>query len=146
MARRRRRRNKHDLKLTIPPDTMYSATGVLLIVLGFLVMVSFAGQGALLAPLSGWLSTRFGLAMLFFPFLLMLTVLVLGRTGVWGAELYRVLATLISPAGTYLLFVAMAIVGFLVMTQWSVGELLQTLGQLRKQTDEEGQPNLFSPP
>src|SRR3972149_1161874 len=138
MARRRRRRNKHDLKLTIPPDTMYSATGVLLIVLGFLVMVSFAGQGALLAPLSGWLSVRFGLAMLFFPFvlmsaglamlktkwiwskpnvllgtlLLMLTVLVLGRTGVWGAELYRLLTTLVSPAGTYLLFIAMAIVGF----------------------------------
>ena len=149
---------------------MYSVTGVFLIVLGFLTLVSFAGQGTLLAPLSAWLSIRFGLSMLFFPFvlmsaglamlktkwiwskpnvllgtlLLMLAFLVIGRTGAWGKELYQTLATLISPAGTYLSFVAMAVVGFLVMTQWSVGELLQVLAQWRQPAAQEGQADLFS--
>jgi S-DNA-T family DNA segregation ATPase FtsK/SpoIIIE len=171
MARRRRRRHYNkDLKLVIPPETMHSMFGVLLVVAGFLVMISFAGQGALLAPLSGWLKLQFGLSMLFFPFVLMaaglslmktkwvwtkptvllgtllvmLSVLTLGRTGTLGDVLYQNLAKLISPVGTIILFLALLAVGLLVMTQWSVGDFIQWLMLLKNKGTDGDQVDLFA--
>lgn len=171
MAKRRRRRRNKDLKLVIPPETLHSATGVFLIVFGFLMMIAFAGKGKLLAPMNEFLRLRIGLAMLFLPFvlmaaglsllktkwawakpnvllgtlLLMLSFLLLGKTGLWGEGLAAQLSVLISPVGMYLTGIALGVVGLLVMTAWSVGDLMQAMELLRGGKEKEDkQPDLFA--
>lgn len=174
MARRRkyRRRNK-DVKLVVPPETLNSVVGVFLMVLGLLVMVSFSGQGSLLQGMNQWLRAKLGLVMLFFPFvlisaglsilktkwswskphvllgtlLLMLSMLGVTRSGEVGSSLYTNFASLITPPGTYLLFLALGAMGFLIMTQWSVGDLVQTLMKLKPKKElnkADAQADLFA--
>ena len=169
MARKRKRRGRSkQLKLVIPPETMNSVVAVFLMVIGVLVMVSFSNQGQLLQGLNQFLRVKLGLAMLFFPFVfisaglamlrtkwtwskphvllgtlfLMISVLGLARSGEIGAALHQNFAVLISSVGSMLLFAALGAAGFLIMTQWSLGELIQTLAKLR-QGDEEGE-DLFA--
>lgn len=160
--RKRRRSKQKDLKLVVPSDTLQSVAAVFLIVFGILIMISFTGQGALLQALNRVLRDKFGLTMLFFPFigisagltlfktqwlwskphvllgalLLMLSALGVTGSGEIGAQLHQNFAVLLSPVGTYILFLALGVAGFLVMTQWSLAELIQTILQARKAPDE----------
>lgn len=168
--RQRRRSSKKDVKLTIPPETLNSVVGILFMTLGVLVIVSFSGQGALLQGINQFLRLKLGLVMLFFPFVLisaglsmmrtkwvwskphvllgtllvMLAALATTRSGEIGSGLYQNFAALITPVGTYILFLTIGLVGFLVMTQWSVGDLVQTL--LEKKKDEDEAAGLFDEP
>lgn len=168
MAKKRRRRNSKDVKLVVPPETLQSVGGVFLIVFGILIMVSFSGQGSLLQSINAFLRNKFGLTMLFFPFVCISAGLTLFRTKwIWskphvllgtllfilsslgvtqsgeiGRQLHQNFAALLSPAGTYILFLSLGVVGFLVMTQWSLEEVLQTIAKLREKPVE--QEDLFS--
>jgi len=171
MGRKRKRRKKNQLKIVIPPDTLNSIGAVFLMMLGVLVMVSFSGQGALLQKINSLLSDKFGLSMLFVPFvfisaglsmlrakwvwskphvllgtlLMMLSTLGFGKTGAVGDALFANFATLLTPVGTYILFIAFGVIGFLVMTQWSLAEMIKFLS--KKKTDKEAKEeakDLFS--
>lgn len=172
MPKRRRRRKKKELKLVVPPETMYSVFGVVLVAMGVLAIVSFAGQGTLLQVVNQFLLQQLGLAALFMPFvlisaglslmktkwlwskpnvllgtlLLMTAALGLGRTGEAGQAIYQNLAIMISSAGAMMLFIALGLVGFLVMTEWSIDEFIQTLLQLKQKRadDKTAQVDLFA--
>lgn len=75
------RRRKHlPIKLNIKPETLYSLVAILLISCGVLVIVSFSGQGVILATLNNWLIQYFGLATLFLPFIFVSSGLVMFQT------------------------------------------------------------------
>jgi S-DNA-T family DNA segregation ATPase FtsK/SpoIIIE len=169
MAKKRRRRNSKDVKLVLPPETLQSIGGVFLVVFGILIMVSFSGQGTLLQTINTFLRDKFGLTMLFFPFvcisaglsmfrtkwiwskphvllgtlLFILSSLGVTQSGEIGTALHQNFAALLSPAGTYILFLSLGVVGFLVMTQWSLAEVLQTIAKLQEKPAVE-QEDLFS--
>ena len=161
MAKKRHRSKKNQLKITIPPETLNSIIAVVLMLFGLMVMVSFSGQGMLLQKINSFFIAKLGLAMLILPFvfisaglamlrakwswskphvllgtlLLMLAILGVGQTGEVGEALFTNLATLLSPVGTFILFLATGLIGFLVMTNWSIVELAKFLA--KKKTDKE---------
>lgn len=150
------RRKKKELKLHIRKETIFSIAAVIQILLGILVMVSFSGQGMLLAAINDYLVTHFGLAMLFLPFIFISSGLVLFQTdwawtkphvllgtvlsmigtlgllhsGEIGVTTFENVALLISGYGAYALFTGFIIVGVFVMLQLSAAEVLEFLAGL----------------
>lgn len=168
---KKRRRKKNQLKVVIPPETTNSVMAVVLMVIGVMIMVSFSGQGELLQKVNDFFTQKLGLAMLFMPFvfisaglamlrakwtwskphvllgtlLLMLATLGAGKTGEIGEALFTNFAVLLTVVGSYVLFLAVGVVGFLVMTRWSVAEVVKFLA--KKKTDKEAvqeAKNLFA--
>jgi hypothetical protein len=163
MARKRKRSKRNQLKIVIPPKTMNSVGAVILMMIGVLIMVSFSGQGALLQKVNTFLTQKFGVAMLFVPFvfissglamlrakwawskphvllgtlLMMFSTLGVGKTGEIGGALFANFAVLLTPVGTFISFLTAGIVGFLVMTQWSLVEFIKFLS--KKKTDKEAE-------
>jgi len=161
MGKKRKRNKKNQLKLTIPTETTHSIGAVFLMTLGVLIMVSFAGQGVVLQQVNTFLSLKLGLAMMFLPFvfisaglamlrakwvwskphvllgtlLLMFSFLVLGKTGEIGKSLYSNFAVLLGSTGTVIFFISFGIIGFLVMSSWSLVEAIKWL--LRKKDAKE---------
>ncbi len=146
-----RRKKLKPLHLDVKPETISSIAAVVLVMVGLLVMVSFTGQGQLLSAINQFLGFKFGFSTLFLPFIFISSGLVLFRTkwkftkphvllgtillglatmglfqtGQIGEETFVNLAALISVAGTYVLFSAIAITGWLILTQLSLAELLE---------------------
>lgn len=147
---RKKGRRRSPFKLKLKKDTAYSIASTTLFVAGFLIIISFAGQGALLKTLQLSLQKQFGFATLFLPFMffaagLMLTQLKwkiakptvflgaslifvtnigLWRSGVVGKEIFNNLSALIQPLGTVVLFLGIGIVGIMIMTESSLDDLL----------------------
>ena len=154
MAKRKRKKRKA-IRLKMRTDTTYSIVAVILILLGILVVVSFSGQGELLSWFNHLLSAKLGLSMLFLPFvfisaglvmlrskhawskptillgtiLLMLGVMGLSRSGEIGSNIFSNFAGLITSTGTYFFFAALAISGFLIMSQSSLAELIDLIAK-----------------
>jgi S-DNA-T family DNA segregation ATPase FtsK/SpoIIIE len=150
-------RKKKPLKLKIRPETVQSIVAVILIMLGVLVMVSFSGQGMVLAAINDYLITMFGVSMLFFPFVfiaaglvmfqtkwawskphvllgtlfLMAGTLGMLQTGRVGEDTFSNVARLVSPAGSYVIFITFFIIGVLIMLQLSINEILELLAKLK---------------
>ncbi|MBT4124560.1 MAG: DNA translocase FtsK [Candidatus Pacebacteria bacterium] len=171
MAKKRKRRKKHQLKLVIPPETSHSVLAIFLMAFGVLILVSFSGQGLLLQKMNNLLTQKLGLAMLFLPFvfisaglatlrakwvwskphvllgtlLMMFSTLGLGRTGEIGRALYTNFANLLTAIGSIVLFFSFGVIGFLVMTQWSVAEITKFFSKKKnkKEADKETK-DLFS--
>ncbi len=161
MAKKRHRSKRNQLKITIPPETLNSVVAVVLMLFGVMIMVSFSGQGLLLQKVNSFFITKLGLAMLVLPFvfisaglamlrakwswskphvllgtlLIMLSILGMGKTGEVGKSLFTNLAVLLTPVGTFILFLATGLIGFLVMTHWSIAEIVKFLA--KKKTDKE---------
>ncbi|MBP9819621.1 DNA translocase FtsK [Candidatus Woesebacteria bacterium] len=152
-----RRKKRLPLKLTVLPETLQSIVAVLFIVAGLLVIISFSGQGDILQRVNSALIVRLGLSLLILPFTLIAAGLMLfraqwawskphvllgtvliffgvlagGRTGSVGEQTFRNAATLLTPYGSYLVFWAIALSGFLIMTQLSIAEILEKLAAWR---------------
>ncbi|OGJ39951.1 MAG: hypothetical protein A2582_00975 [Candidatus Pacebacteria bacterium RIFOXYD1_FULL_39_27] len=171
MARRRKRRNKKQLKLVIPPETLNSVVGVFLMMLGVLVMISFSGQGSVLQRINLFFQAKLGLTAIFLPFvfisaglsmfktkwswskphvllgtlMLMFATLGLTKAGEVGSKLSLNVINLISQVGSWVLFITLGMAGFLIMTNWSLADLLQTLAEQRnKKKDENEVGDLFA--
>jgi DNA segregation ATPase FtsK/SpoIIIE, S-DNA-T family len=171
MAKKRRGRGKKKdpVILKIKPATLHSITGVVLVVMGILVMVSFTGQGMLLASINHVLSTQLGASMLFLPFvfiasglvlfrtkwawskphvllgtlLLMLGFMGLLQTGEIGDKTFTNLSQLIAPAGTYAVFLGVFFIGALVMLQLSISEIVESMAEY-KQAQQKKQDEKIS--
>ena len=152
-------RKKKPLKLHIKTETLHSVVAVILIVMGILVMVSFTGQGMLLAFMYQVLSYSLGMSMLFLPFVFIAAGLVMFRTkwawskphvllgtlflmlgtmglthsGQIGSDTFRNLSQLISPAGSYAVFGSFLVIGILIMLQLSIAEILELLTKVKPQ-------------
>ncbi len=69
MAKKRKykkRKSKKPVVLKIKKETTHTIFGLVLIIFGLLVAVSFTGQGTLLSQINEFLIDRLGLSMLFF--------------------------------------------------------------------------------
>lgn len=152
-----RRKKLKPLQLDVKPETISSIAAVVLIVLGLLIMVSFTGQGYWLQAINQYLGFKLGFTVLFLPFLCIAAGLVLFRTkwrftkphvllgslllalatlglfqtGQIGEVTFANIAALISAAGAYVLFAAIALTGWLIMAQLSARELLELLEKMK---------------
>lgn len=144
------RKRKHSaLKLALKPETIHTILGTLFVLCGVLIIVSFTGQGAIMRTVNEFLKAKIGLSALFVPFvfvsagmmlfkakwawsrpnvflgalLMLLGVLGAFKTGEIGAYTFANVADLISPVGTFLLFFTIAIIGFFILSQFSINEL-----------------------
>lgn len=170
MGKKRRRGDKHQLKLVIPPETLHSVGAVVLMVFGVLIMVSFSGQGALLQKINSMFTQKLGFSMLFMPFvfisaglamlrakwnwskphvllgtlLMMLSTLGTGKTGEIGRALSQNFANLLTPVGSFFFFLSFGIIGFLIMTGWSLVEIVRLLTQKKEKKEEAPVSDLFA--
>ncbi len=168
-----RKKKFKPLKLNVRTETIHSIVAIVLIALGLLVIVSLSGQGVILATINNFLTTKLGASLLFLPFvfissgmvmfrtkwfwskphvllgtvLLMFGFLGLFRTGDIGLNTFNNTAALITPAGTYVVFLSLFSIGALIMTQLSIHEIVELLHKLtpqRKEKDSGQQEALIS--
>lgn len=152
MARKRRKKGlrKQPFKLKLKKETLYSISSTVLLSLAGLIIFSFAQQGSLLISLNRLLLTLFGWEAVFLPFLfissgLMLTrlrwrlarpnvfigglliffsSLGVGKTGVVGRQTWIGLASLISGIGAFIILLGSLFVGFVVLFETSLEEII----------------------
>jgi len=148
MGRKRGRRRA--LKLKLKRETILSLISFIFIGVGILIIVSFAGNGALLNSVQSYFRSKFGAATLVLPFIfvsagLMLTqlklfiakpnvflgalliflgLLGLFKTGSTGQEIFLNLSALISSIGASIVLVFILLSGLIVMTESSLAEWL----------------------
>lgn len=161
-----RRRKRKPIKLKIKEETLYTMVGLLLIIMGLLVMLSFSGQGILLEKLNQYLVVNFGVVMLYLPFIFIASGMVMFQTkwawskphvllgavimmfgslgalqsGRIGIKTFVNLSKLVTPYGSYLIFVGLIFIGLLIMVQMSFTEIVELLGSIlpkRKDVDDE---------
>lgn len=156
MKRRRGRKQKLP-KLKIKPEVTLNIVGVVLILLGSLLLLSFSGQGRLLTDLNRLFATYFGLTALVIPFLfiasgltlfnskwkfaqphvllgailILVSLLLLFKSGLVGQGLAANTSSLLSPWGTFLLSVALFVIGLLTMGQLKITELATLLSWVK---------------
>ncbi len=157
MAKRKSRRKKRKaIRLKMRADTTYSIIAVLLIMFGSLVLVSFSGQGQWLIALNNFLADKLGLSMLFLPFvfiasglvmirskhawskptillgviLMMIGVMGVSRSGEIGINIFNNLSRLISIIGAYIVFSSLSLIGFLILSQSSLTDLVNGLSKI----------------
>lgn len=155
---RRRGRRRAPFKLKLKKDTLYSIGSVILIVAGSIIALSFSGQGRLLQSLNTSLALHFGFGTLLIPFLLisaglMLTqlkwkiarpnvflggtllficLISLGRAGSVGREIFINLSVLVHPIGSSLILLGTGFVGFMILTEMPLDEILGGIASLAK--------------
>ena len=161
MSRKRKykkRKKTQPVVLKIKPETTHTVSGLVLIVFGLLVAVSFTGQGSLLSTVNDFLIFRLGVSMLFLPFvfissglvmfkskwkwskphvLLGVLLLMLGtmgtlKTGDVGQNIFLNLAKLLSNTGAYVVFLSIFLAGLLIMMQLSFEEILENMAKMKE--------------
>lgn len=172
LFKRNKRKKRKAIRLKMRTDTSYSVVAVLLILLGLLVVISFSGQGQLLVFINDLLSLKFGLSMLFLPFvfisaglvmlrskhawskptillgtiLLMLGTMGLTKSGEIGLSIFKNFARLLTESGSYSFFLAITLIGVLILSQSSLLELFSIFGKLFKHKDKDkpSQKDIFA--
>jgi S-DNA-T family DNA segregation ATPase FtsK/SpoIIIE len=147
---RKRGRRRAPFKLKFKKETAYSIASIALITAGCLVIVSFSGQGVWLTGVQNYLRVNFGLGMLLVPFLLItaglmllrlklkitrpnvflgavllfITVMSLLKAGTIGQSIFLNLGALVHPVGAFIFLFGIGLVGFLIITESSLDEIL----------------------
>jgi len=171
MARKRKykkRKSKKPVVLKIKKETTNTISGVVLIILGLLVAVSFTGQGVLLSQINQFLIDYLGLSILFLPFvfissglvmfqskwkwskphvLLGVILIMVGsigilKTGDIGQNTFFNLAQLLSPSGAYVVFFGILLIGLLIMLQLSFAEILDGLVKYKENKKKKQEEKL----
>jgi len=157
MAKRKSRRKKRKpLRMKMRADTSYSIIAVLLIMFGVLVLLSFTGQGQWLVVLNDFLAIKLGISMIFMPFvfiaaglvmirskhawskptillgviLMMLGAMGVLRSGEIGVNIFENLSRLIGVGGSYVTFISITLIGFLILSQSSLTDLFKLLAKI----------------
>lgn len=153
---RKKGRRKAPFKFKLKPDIVLSIISVVLWLIAGLIVISFSGQGSIL----NWIQTRLrdtlGVATLVLPFLFVsaglmvsqvnwraaspnvfwggvfvfVSFLGLSRGGSAGSEVFNNIATLIHPIGAVMFLGAVGIIGFMIMSETAISELLQFLAKI----------------
>lgn len=156
-----RRKKRPPLKLQMRAETVQSIAAIVLILLGLLVIISFSGQGVVLQRINDFLQENLGLATLVIPFVSISAGMVLFRTkwmwskphvllgtififfgvlglfhtGDVGTQTFTNLAELVTPAGSYVIFISILVTGALIISQLSIAEVAEFLAKLRSQSE-----------
>lgn len=154
-----KKRRKKSKGFSLRQETIHSVVAVLLIMMGVLIMVSFTGQGELLSFINTFLARKIGFSTLLLPFVfisaglvmfktkwawskpnvflgtLVITTAVCGlfQTGEIGDLTFLNLSFLMSEAGAYVFFIALFLIGILILSQSSLGELIDWWIKNRKE-------------
>lgn len=156
------RRKKSKLKLKLRPETVHSIVALILIMLGLLVVISFTGQGAILAKVNALLQAELGTAMLFLPFVFVSAGMVMFKTkwmwskphvllgtilmflgtlgglksGDIGLKTFANVANLLSAPGSYVVFVTIFAIGLLIISQTSIADFVELFGKIKGKSDK----------
>lgn len=149
----KRGRKKSPLKLSLRRETLLSLVSVFFFAGGSLVLLSFSGQGELLQSLNGFIIRKLGLSTFLLPFLffsagltltqmkwafarphtflgacvIFIGILGMLQAGEIGAQTFRNVAELVQDAGAYVIFFLITFAGYLIITQTSIRELVETV-------------------
>lgn len=154
MARRRKRKA---IKLKMKPETLYTIVGLILILLGVLVIVSFSGQGQIMRVINDFLRMKLGITTLFLPFVFISAGLVMFQTkwawskphillgtllmmlgsagllqaGEIGFQTFENVADLVSPYGAWAIFGCLFLIGLFILTQLSIVEVIEGVSSVK---------------
>ncbi|MFC1790144.1 DNA translocase FtsK [Patescibacteria group bacterium] len=153
---RTRGRRKKPFQLKFKKETVYTFSSVTLFVLAGIVMLSFSRQGILLSQVFDFLSLFLGWGILFIPFFLisaglmlsrlkwrvthpnvfvgtlifLFSLISLTRSGQLGMVAWERLSLLLTDSGTILVFSGLAFIGFIIIFNTSLEEVLLFLGHI----------------
>lgn len=157
MAKRRRRHySRQKFKIKLKKNTVYSIFAFMVILSGLLFGLSFTRSGASFISINDYLVSYFGTLAILFPILLILlgffflklrfvlskpnvivgflifffSLLGLSKEGALGAYLQSVLTEIISPLGSFFVYLAGIFVGLVVLFDTSVDELFAILASI----------------
>jgi len=156
------RRKKSKLKLKLKPETVHSIVALILIMFGLLVVISFTGQGAILARVNALLQAELGTAMLFLPFVFISAGMVMFKTkwmwskphvllgtilmflgtlgglksGDIGLKTFLNVASLLSAPGSYVVFATIFAIGLLIISQTSIADFVELFGKIKGKSDK----------
>lgn len=155
MARKKGRRSK-PFKLNLKKDTMNSIVAIAIMGIGVLIAVSFSRQGIFLSEVNRIGSDLFGWTFMLLPFILvsggllithvkspiaaphvllgsviaMISLTGLTKSGNIGAQLFESVSTLISTAGSFVLYLVGTIIGLFILFETSIEDLVVVIQDL----------------
>ncbi len=151
-----RGRKRKLFKLKLKQSTVYTFSSIGLFALAGVIILSFSKQGPFLTKIFTLLSYYFGWGVIFLPFLLIVSALILSRlrwrisrpnvlvgglllmvslialtrSGFVGFEIWQNLAFLITAIGAFLVLFGFVFIGFVVTFNTSLEEMFIFLGKL----------------
>lgn len=154
MARRRYR--KRGFKLKLKSDTIYTIFAFGLLLGGLFLLFSFSKNGEAMVAINNALAHGFGLFSFLFPFVLIffgflfmrlriflshahvslgfllfyVSLVALTKNGVVGVYIFTMFSEMVTPAGSYFVFLAGLFVGIVVFFNTSVDEIVSTFGMI----------------
>lgn len=137
-------------RLKIKPQTIFSIISLFFFGLAFFIILSFSKQGILLIQLNEFLSLVFGWGVIFLPFfllvsglmltklktpinrpnvlaggiLLILSLICLTQSGELGKEIWFYISSLITSIGSLVIFVLGTFIGFIVLFDTSIDQVV----------------------
>ncbi len=165
-----RGRRKKPFKLKLKKTTLYTFSTVGLFVIAGIIFLSFSRQGPFLTNLYLFLVHYFGWGVIFIPFLLivsglmlsrlqwrlsrpnvfvgtlvlMVALIALSRSGVIGFEIWQNLSFLISNLGAFIILLGFVLVGFVVTFNTSLEEMVLFLSNIFISLKKIGKEAKFS--
>jgi S-DNA-T family DNA segregation ATPase FtsK/SpoIIIE len=154
--RKKRRRAKSSFKLKLKKGTVYSIGQIFFFSLAGLTIISFSRQGLILVKLNDLLTTYFSWTTIFLPFIFLsaaflltkfknpfaqpnvlvgsllffISFATLARAGVLGKFSWDGVATLITPAGAFIVLLGTSAVGLIILFNTSLDQVVTFLGNL----------------
>ncbi|MGB9911440.1 MAG: DNA translocase FtsK [Microgenomates group bacterium] len=153
--KRRSFRRRKAFKLKLKPETLYTLSSILLFSLAGLIILSFSRQGKFLLKLWTILNYLFGWGIVFLPFLLIFSGLMMTRlkwritqpnvvigggitfiasigltkAGLVGLTLWQNLMVLLSSSGAFLILFGFLLIGMVITFEISLEEILSFLSK-----------------
>ncbi|MEJ2441471.1 MAG: DNA translocase FtsK [Patescibacteria group bacterium] len=157
--RKKRRRAKSSFKLKLKKGTVYSIGQIFFFSLAGLTVISFSRQGVVLVKLNDLLTNYFSWTTIFLPFIFLsaaflltkfknpfaqpnvlvgsllffISFATLTRAGVLGRFSWDGVATLITPAGAFIVLLGTSVVGLIILFNTSVDQVVVFMGALMAQ-------------
>lgn len=150
---KRKRFTKRGFKLKLKKETAFSISQIFFFVLAGLVLISFSRSGAILKGFNDLIITYFSWASVFLPFIFLslafliskikfplgqpnvvvggllffISVMALGRAGVFGLGIWEAIAALVTGVGAGIIFFGSSLVGLIVLFNTSIDQVVKML-------------------
>jgi S-DNA-T family DNA segregation ATPase FtsK/SpoIIIE len=156
---RRAKSTKRAFNLKLKKGTTYSIVQIFFFALAALVLISFARRGTILIEINDILQRMFAWATLFLPFIFLtcallvskvknplgqpnvvigsllffVSITTIGRAGLLGLKAWEGTASLITPAGSFIVLMGTTLVGLIILFNTSVDQVAKFVGMLFKE-------------
>lgn len=152
--KKKKRLDKRGFKLKLKKETVFSISKIFFFVFAVLILISFSRQGMVLIKFNDLLNTYFAWSSVFLPFLFLafaflisrvkfplgqpnvivggmlffISIMALGRAGVFGVGIWEAISALASPVGSWIIFFATAFVGLVVLFNTTIEQVIKVIG------------------